>query len=544
MYASLVHPAVAVFLALVLVVATWAWAVLLKRTIQSQTRSLELSQQRFQTLFENLSDPVLIHDADTGWILNANAAARERYGLDADELEAGVSLKRVTDLGWDTLMDRLGSSIHEGRLIFELNHRDLHGEPFPVEVHGKLVEDSGSMVLLAICRDITERRALERERLDHAVALQRTQKLRALGVLAGSMAHDLNNLLTPVLAYGDLLYLELANDPELQRTAQHIVAAAGEAREMVRRIHAVGRNQPVHVEPIDLGELVLSSEPQLREVLREDVELQVQPSPLTSPVRADEGEIRQVLLNLVHNAQDALPKGGRVEILTGDVLLEPGDVPVLEPGRYVEIMVRDDGEGMSPEVLDRVFEPFFTTRGEGSPGLGLAVVFGIISQHQGHVDAQSQPGQGTTIHVYLPPAQHELVVSPESPALIEELRGSETVLVVEDDDQVRTLAHAVLSRQGYRVMVASGGDQALEVARAWPGSIQLLVADVVMPGRNGQEVYEALSREREGLLVLYMSGYSDEVLVKGGLAESLPVLLQKPFTAADLAVAVRRVLEG
>ncbi len=544
MYGSVVHPSVAVFLALTLVAATWAWAVLLKRTIQSQRRSLEQTQQRFQVLFDNLSDPVLIHDAETGRVISANSAARERYGFELEELEEGVSLQRVTDLGWDTLMDRLGVSIHESRLIFEATHRDRQGEPFPVEVHGKLVEDSGQMILLAICRDITERRSLEQERLDHAVALQRTQKLRAMGVLAGSMAHDLNNLLTPVLAYGDLLYLELANDPDLQRTAKRIVQAGSEARDIIRRVHSMARNEPVDVKAMELGELVRSSESMLRETLREDISLVVEPSPLTSPVKADQRQLQQVLLQLVQNAQDALPRGGKVEIITGDVLLEPGDVPALDAGRYVELMVRDDGQGMSPEVLERAFEPFFTTKGRKGQGLGLAVVFGVISQHEGHVEAESRPGQGSSFHIYLPPADLEEPEKPESPAMIADLRGSETVLVVEDDDQVRTLAHTVLTRQGYRTLMASEGEEALKVARGWPGSIQLMVTDVVMPGRNGREVFEALSIERPELKVLYMSGYSNEIIVQSGLAEDTPVLLQKPFTSADLAAAVRRVLES
>jgi PAS domain S-box-containing protein len=399
------------------------------------------------------------------------------------------------------------------------------------------------VVLLFV--DLTERRRAEAQRQELQAQLAQAQRIESIGRLAGGVAHDLNNLLSPVLSFADLLLEEAAPASQQAEDLGQIKRAAERARDLTRQLLALGRKQVLDIRTLDLRTELARFERLLRLALREDVRL-VQRIPATlGPVRADPGQLEQVVMNLAVNAQQAMPGGGVVTLELADVQVdeERRPRPEVAPGAWVRLSVSDTGAGMDQAVLERVFEPFFTTRkmGEGT-GLGLSIVHGIVSQHRGHVFATSTPGQGSTFHVFLPRATAGETPSPRPPAPAPARVGSGTILLAEDEEGVRSVAVRVLERIGYRVLAAPDATRCLALAAAEPGRIDLLLTDVVMPDLDGRRLHERLSELRPGLPVIYMSGYAGEVVTHHGVLEWGGAFIQKPFTAEQLAVTVRRAL--
>jgi signal transduction histidine kinase/CheY-like chemotaxis protein len=386
-------------------------------------------------------------------------------------------------------------------------------------------------------QDIADRHRLEQQ-------LVQSQKLESVGLLAAGIAHDFNNLLTPILSYSDVLLLELDGDPRRAWIADMNIAAK-RASELVRQLLAYGRRQVLELRTLDLAEVVRRFEPILRRVIEEHVRIELRFAPSVGPVRADAGQIEQTLLNLAINARDAMPEGGVLTIALSEVVLRDTTecCPELGPGAYVVLEVTDTGSGMTEEVQRHLFDPFFTTKevGKGS-GLGLPTAYGIVKQHGGSIVARSRAGEGSTFAVYLPRA--EAPVEPVAKSAVDgpAPRGRETVLVVEDDDMVRTLATELLGRLGYRVLAAHGGHRALEVEASYEDEIHLLVTDVVLPRMNGKEVATRLGERRPGLKVLYVSGYAPD-LVDHAARERVN-FLAKPLTLDSLARKVRAVLDA
>ena len=432
----------------------------------------------------------------------------------------------------------------EQRVTCRYEHRVLRpdGGVRVVEVTCEPVLDAtGKPVrLIGSLQDVTERRFLEQQ-------LREAQKLEAIGRLAGGVAHDFNNLLTVILGYAETLLAGLPADDPRHASADQIRQAARRAAALTRQLLAFGRRQVFELRVFDLNGAIAEMREILERLLGEQIEIAFSPGAGHGLVKADRGQIEQVILNLALNARDAMPRGGRLSIETRHVdppAAEPGRPADVQRGSWLQLTVSDTGVGMDPEVQAHIFEPFYTTKevGQGS-GLGLATVYGIVSQSGGRIEVSSAPGQGATFRVYLPCAGE--AATPESASSLAPARGGEeTLLLVEDEAAVRELAAEALRRRGYRVLVAADGEEALEAGRRSEGGLHLLVTDVVMPGMNGQALAQRLAAERPGLRVLFISGYSDETFGQRGIGSLPGMFLEKPFTSETLARKVREVLDA
>lgn len=402
---------------------------------------------------------------------------------------------------------------------------------------------------IGIIEDITEQKRALREKLKLEEQLFQSQKMESIGRLAGGVAHDLNNLLSPILGYAELLLLNI-HDEQRRGMLELIVKAGTRAGSLVRQLLAFSRKQTLEFRSIDLNTLLVDFEKLLRRTIREDVAIHVSLDPSIPPIRGDAGQLEQVIMNLAVNSQDAMPGGGKLTFETARVFLDETYAAKHEgiiPGPYVMLAVNDTGDGMDKETQDRMFEPFFTTKEKGKgTGLGLSTVYGIVKQHEGNIWVYSEPGLGTTLKIYLPVADgvvgctdSDLKLSPES-----NLRGSETILLVEDNDLVRELALAVLVQLGYRALVAKSGKDALARLAGHGGSVDLLLTDVVMPEMNGKQLYGMIAEQYPSMRVLYMSGYTDNVIAHHGIVDEGVNFIQKPFNVNALAAKVREVLDA
>jgi hypothetical protein len=412
------------------------------------------------------------------------------------------------------------------------------GRRIQVEVASRVIyEDGVSVGVEAICRDLTERKQLEEQ-------LRQAQRLEAIGRLAGGIAHDFNNLLTVIAGYSEDL-LE-RHDPDSEAELKEIAAAAERATILTRQLLAFSRRQLLQPRVIDLNTVVEGIMPMLKRLIGEHIDLVATLDPALAHVLADRSQVEQVLLNLVINARDAMPLGGKLTIETGNADLDGtyvADHAEARVGTHAMLTVSDNGIGMDAETLVRIFEPFFTTKAVGTgTGLGLSTVYGIIKQSGGNVWAYSEPEGGSTFKVYLPAASEPLsagLVPQPRPALV---NGTETIFVVEDEDAVRELTVGMLRKRGYTVFATGSPEEALRLVAERREPFDLLLTDLVMPGMNGRELAERLTARIPALRTLYMSGYADEAVIRNGVLEAGTAYLEKPFSAADLAVKVRETL--
>ncbi len=395
--------------------------------------------------------------------------------------------------------------------------------------------------IFGISRDVTEAKQLE-------LQLRQAQKMEAVGRLAGGIAHDFNNLLTAILSYADLLAEDLAPKDPRRVDAEEISRAAHRAAGLTRQLLAFSRSQVQLLKVLDLNEIVEGMDKMLRRIIGEDIELETRLAAELGHVKADPGQMEQVIMNLAVNARDAMPGGGRLTIETKDAVFDDqyrAIHEVVAPGNYVMLAVSDTGCGMDREEQSRIFEPFYTTKEPGKgTGLGLSTVYGIVKQSGGFIWVYSEPHQGATFKVYLPRVNEAVDVVPPSPPPPEPARGGETILLVEDEAPLRKVVHQILVRQGYTVLAANGGEEALALAHAHVGAIDLIATDVVMPGLGGRELVERLLAVHPEAGVLFMSGYTDDAVVHHGILERGTAFLQKPFSAAVLARKVREVLDS
>jgi signal transduction histidine kinase len=404
-------------------------------------------------------------------------------------------------------------------------------------------------LLPAIERELEDR--AERKRREEILRqseekLRQSQKLDAIGGLAAGVAHDFNNVLSVIIGHADLLLLEGGKSDPYRDSVEEIRNAAARAADLTRQLLAFSRQQILQPRRTDISTIVASMTKMLRRLIGEDIDLDI-PAPPTTPVMVDPGQMAQVILNLAVNARDAMPNGGRLEIATRDVVVGESspDHPGVGPGAYVVLRVSDTGIGMDAATRGRIFEPFFTTKEPGKgTGLGLSTVFGIVEQSGGAIVTKSELGKGTTFEIYLPQkaaaAGPDLPVRPAPRTKRAARRGTETLLLVEDDDAVRALLRAVLQRHGYRVLDAPNGREALLLCETVPGRIDLVLTDVVMPHMSGREFAARLEVLRPGIKVLYMSGYTDGAIVRHGVLEPGIAFIQKPVTPA---VLIDKVLE-
>jgi two-component system, cell cycle sensor histidine kinase and response regulator CckA len=420
-------------------------------------------------------------------------------------------------------------------------HSEWKGGSYTCHVEPLRSRDGELQGAICMALDITDRKQLEEQ-------LRQAQKMEAVGRLAGGIAHDFNNLLMVIQGYADLLAERLPQGDPLRRNAEQIQTASQRATSLTRQLLAFSRKQMLAPKVLNVHAVVADMEKILRRLIGEDVQLETTSAPDLGLIKADRSQIEQVILNLAVNARDAMPAGGRLAIETANAELDASFAhppAVLSPGKYVMLAVTDNGCGMDADTQAHIFEPFFTTKEKGKgTGLGLATVYGIVKQSGGYVWVYSEPGRGTSFKVYLPRIEEETALPRiEFPAdASANPRGSETVLLVEDEKGVRELAREYLQMIGYRVIEAENGHAALEQAAMHDGQIHLLMTDVVMPGISGRELSERVQAVRPDIRVLYMSGYTDQAVVHHGILESDAVLLQKPFTLNALALKLREIL--
>ncbi len=431
----------------------------------------------------------------------------------------------------------------EGKLLgtFSVYHREPHS---PQQSELQLIESACQLASIAIERfqTVEQKKHLESQ-LHHA------QRIESVGQLAGGIAHDFNNLLTPIIVYADMIKNKLpAGDPLAAKT-DGIISAAGKARDLTRQLLSFGRKQMLKLQSVDLNEIIATFHDIMRRTIRENIALYVQPAPGNVQIMADRGQIEQILLNLAVNAQDAISGNGSIVMETGHVVLDneyARQHPGMRPGSYALLAFIDSGSGMSDDILCHIFEPFFTTKQVGhGTGLGLATVYGIVKQHDGYITASSRVGEGTTFSIYLPLSNESSAALPESPPqqpASAALPGKSTILVVEDNDMVRSMVVELLESSGYRVLEAMLPSVAERLVAKHGKSIDLMISDVVMPEMSGPELYELLSESLPDLPVLYMSGYTNELFAHHGTLEEGVNFLQKPFTAERFLERVRQAL--
>jgi two-component system, cell cycle sensor histidine kinase and response regulator CckA len=456
----------------------------------------------------------------------------EVLGLNPDDLISPADLRGEASSFTEEVLS--GRTVHA-----ETRRRRKDGKLVEVDLYGVPLIRNGELIgVFALYQDITERRELSEQ-------LRQAQKIEAIGRLAGGIAHDFNNLLTVILGSTDMILDRIGDRHPIGAELREIRAAGERAATLTRQLLAFSRKQVLRPEVLDLNDLLSNIERMLSRLLGEDVEMITSLADGLWRVRADPGQIEQAVMNLAVNARDAMPVGGTMRLETGNVVIDPafaGRHKGMRSGEYVEIRVSDTGIGMDETVRARLFEPFFTTKPQGKgTGLGLSTTYGIVKQSDGYIQAESEPGKGSCFRIYLPRVQAELERGVEKPA-VESVRGTETILVVEDETEVRSLVERVLTAQGYRVLVADRPSEALAISSRSDVRIDLMVTDVVMPEMNGCELARRLALSRPDLPVLYLSGYTDEAIARQGVLNPGIALLEKPFRPRDLAERVREAL--
>jgi PAS domain S-box-containing protein len=504
--------------------------------ITERKRAEEALQQK--TDLVNYSHDAILTADKNRVIMAWNRGAEEIYGWTEDEAVGKVMhqfFQTVAPVSIGDIDERLR---RDGRWDGELLHTRRDGKQITVESRQVLRRDAAGepIGILEINRDISDRKRLEDQ-------FRQAQKLEGIGRLAGGVAHDFNNLLTVISGYSQTVLEDLAAQHPFRESMEEISKAAGRAAGLTRQLLIFSRRQVIEPRNLVLNDLVRDFEKMLRRLIGEDINLVLALDPVADTIRADAGQIEQVILNLAVNARDAMPKGGTLSIETTRLLADEEFARnhlSVQPGSYVLLMVSDTGTGMSPEVQSRLFEPFFTTKEAGKgTGLGLSTVYGIVKQSGGSIWVYSEPGRGTTFRILLPAVEAEAGlaagVSVEAPS------GTETILVAEDEPEVRSFIRRILERRGYTVLEASNGREALEVARKYAGPIHLMMSDVVMPEMGGADLAEQFGAEHPGIPVLFISGYTNQIAWREGMGAGY---LQKPFTSASLLTQIRAVLDA
>ena len=483
--------------------------------------------------------------------LNREAADLIRVfcGLEAEQV---VGRKRVKEVfrdahqDWATLAETTlaEAAKAEADISFHAGEKEAVYHAYTAPLRDL---DGGLMGVMGVGTDMTWRQQAEREKALLEAQLRQSQKMESIGTLAGGVAHDFNNILSAILGYTELALEDLPQDHSLRPNLEKIFTSGWRAQKLVAQLLAFSRKQMLKLNTFSLNDVVTKSQDMLEHIIGEDVDLQTALNPRAGTVRADFHQMEQVLMNLVANAREALPTGGKITLETDNVVLdqEYADSHLdARPGPHVMLAVSDNGCGMDQATRQRIFDPFFTTKETGKgTGLGLAMVYGIVKQLGGNIYVYSEPGSGSVFKVYLPrteSAAHDREIAAPPAASVS---GDETILVVEDDHVVREFICAALTRLGYQVLEAADSDQALELTASRPSRVDMLITDVIMPGMSGRELAQRLVSDQPGLKVLYISGYTANVIVHHGVLDQGISFLQKPVSLADLSRKVREVLE-
>jgi PAS domain S-box-containing protein len=524
------------------------WEIIESAKRKRAGEALQRSESKYKTLVENLPQKIFLKDRNLIYI-----SCNEYYANDLRIAPDDIAGKTDYDFYPKELAEKYRADdkqIMESGRTEEIEERYIEdGRDVWVHTAKTLVMDgNGSVIgILGIFWDITERKRAEEEMRVLEEQFRQSQRMEAVGQLAGGIAHDFNNILTIIKGYSQLSLSELKKNDPLRENIEEIQKASERAANLIHQLLAFSRRQVMEMRTLHLNTLLRDLYRMLRQVIGEDIELVTLLAEDLGRVKADTGQIEQVIMNLAVNARDAMPKGGKLTIEIANVELD-GKYALkhiaVKPGHYVMLSMSDTGCGMTPEVKDRVFEPFFTTKKKGKgTGLGLSTVYGIVKQSCGNIWVYSEPGKGTTFKIYLPRVDEPLEELKEEVRKKELPGGSETIFVVEDNEEVRKLAKRILEKQGYKVLEASQGNEALQICEEHKGPIHMIVTDVVMPGMDGRELANCLKVHHPKMKVLYMSGYTDNAIVHHGVLKKGMNFIQKPFTIDGLASKVRKVLD-
>ena len=511
--------------------------------------NLRESEEKYRAVFEGAGEGILVADTETKEIQYANASACEMFGYSPEDwTRISVGEMHPTEALPAVIAEFEAQGRGEKVLASELPCLRKNGELFHADIATRPVVIAGRTMNVGFFNDVSARKRAEDERRNLETQLAIAQKMEAVGRLAGGVAHDFNNLLSVILGYTDFAMNRTRKGDPLRDELQQIANAGERAAALTRQLLAFSRKQAFELEPLDLNDVVSRMEKILTRTIGEDIELVCALEKDLGVIRGDRGQLEQVVMNLAINARDAMAEGGRLTIETGNAEVDEafstqlGELPL---GAYVMLAVTDTGCGMDELTRAQIFEPFFTTKEHRKgTGLGLSTVYGIVKQSEGTIRVYSEAQRGTTFKIYLPRADEPLEVRPNKPKEPSTASGSETILVVEDDEAVRNLAARILVNVGYTVHTAADGEEALRTSAGLGGAIDLLLTDVVMPGMHGRAVAERLMETCDGIKILYMSGYTHNVILPHGVLDSGNQFLAKPFNAADLARKVREVLDA
>ena len=512
-------------------------------------KDLRESERNYREIFNNASDAIFVHDAETGAILDVNISMMQMFGTDGKttpDLRPNDTSLGVSPYSELEVKQWLTKTLTVGPQVFEWQARRMGGEVFWAEVSLKKAVIGGQQRVLALVRDITERKNAETEKAKLETQLQQAQRMESIGGLAGGIAHDFNNILGVIIGNAEMALSQIRPDEPLYEELMEIRKAAERSASLTRQLLAFARRQPAAPKVLDLNKTVADMTNMLQRLIGENISLNWRPSGTLWPVKADPSQIDQILVNLCANARDAIVGVGKITIATEDCTLDKDYCAAhlgAIPGDYVMLSVSDDGCGIDKEKLAHIFEPFFTTKSVGKgTGLGLASVYGIVKQNQGFIDVISEPGRGTTFAIYL--SRHAGLVeqAPKDGAAELVKCSHETILLVEDEPAILHIAKRALETKGYKVLAASTPSEAMRLAREKGGQISLLMTDVVLPEMSGQDLAKHLLPLYPQLKLLFMSGYTADVIAHNGVLDEGVHFIQKPFSIQDLAVKVREVL--
>jgi len=513
----------------------------LEELVTERTRRARESEERYRQVFEQAGDGMVLLDMQTGAIVDFNTRAHSNLGYTREEF----ARLRLADIEAVESAEEVAAHIErisvQGNDSFETIHRRKDGETRNVLVDCRVLLLGGRRLSLSVWRDITERKSLEEQ-------MRQAQKMEAVGQLAGGVAHDFNNVLTGIQGYTEFALERVDDGSRLHQDLSEVLALSKRATGVVRQLLVFSRRQTLQPVVLNINTVASNLIKMLRRLIGEHVSLDFVPAAGLGNVEADVTQVEQVLMNLAINARDAMPEGGTLTIETANVDLDAAyarEHAEAEAGSYVMLAVSDTGCGMDEKTLARVFEPFFTTKTDRQgTGLGLSTVYGIVRRHGGHVEVSSKPGSGTTFRVYLLRVAKETVDTTVAEEKVPVPRGEETILAVEDEYAVRRIVEITLQGLGYEVLSASSPAEAEAVFAAHGDEVDLLLTDVIMPGRSGTELYEVLRAKCPALKVLYMSGHAEGVIDWHGVLNSGTELIQKPFQPDALGRRVREVLDS
>ena len=506
---------------------------------ERNARQLSESEERYRSLFENNHTVMLIIDPETGYIVDANAAAENFYGWSREELKQ-TRIGEITEAMDGRMEERVRNGKAERRIYSISRQRTASGQVCDVEIYSDTIRVENRILLYSLVLDITDQKQLEDQ-------LRQAQKMEAVGWLAGGIAHDYNNKLQAMMGFSEIALKHVGENERMRGYLVEIRKAAQHSAQLTMQLMAFARKQPIHPTVLNLNETIERMMKMLRNLLGEDIKIKWKPQPDLWNIMIDPSQFDRVLVNLCMNARDAIHDVGEIIISTHNEVVDEelaSRIAEASAGDYVRIRIADNGVGMSIDQLEHIFEPFYTTKevGKGT-GLGLATVYGVIKQHRGFIEVHSKENEGSTFDLYFPRTYSKKAVMQNEIGQIT-VHGSETILLVEDEKLVLELVRQTLEADGYKVIACNDPLEAIEQVKKYDGEIDMVVTDIVMPGINGRVLYEKISEMRPNLKVLYMSGYAANAIINRGMVEPGIHYIQKPFSVAAISEKVRAVLDS